>query len=311
MNKNRIANRQVICDVLMQRAEQDPSLVVLCSDSRGSASLTPFAEKYPSRFVEAGIAEQDLVGIAAGLASCGKRPFAAAPASFLSTRSYEQIKIDVAYSHTNVKLIGISGGVSYGALGMSHHSLQDIAAISAIPGMRVYLPSDQFLTRRLMEQLSADGEPAYIRIGRNPVDDVYADDTFPFVMDRAIKLADGKDVLIAACGEMVALALAAAGLLAQSGISASVLDMYCLKPFDTQTLLQEAAACRLVVTVEEHAPFGGLGAMTAQTLSAQLPKRVLQLSLPDAPVYTGTSQDVFRHYGLDAQGIADTIRKQL
>ena len=148
---NKIANRQVICEVLMEHAKEDKDIVVLCSDSRGSASMTPFADTYPEQFVEVGIAEQDLVSISAGLAKCGKKPYAASPACFLSTRSYEQAKIDCAYSNTNVKLIGISGGISYGALGMSHHSAQDIAAMAAIPNMRVYLPSDHLQTRCLVE----------------------------------------------------------------------------------------------------------------------------------------------------------------
>lgn len=141
---NAIPNRQAICETLMAAAEHDHDVVVLCSDSRGSASLAPFFEAYPEQAVEVGIAEQDLVSIAAGLASCGKKVFAASPASFVSTRSYEQAKVDCAYSNTNVTLVGISGGVSYGALGMSHHSAQGIAAMSAIPNMRVYLPSDRF-----------------------------------------------------------------------------------------------------------------------------------------------------------------------
>ena len=150
---NKIANKQVICEVLMEKAKEDRDVVVLCSDSRGSASLTPFADTYPDQFVEVGIAEQSLVSISAGLAKCGKKAYAASPACFLSTRSMEQAKVDCAYSHTNVKLIGISGGVSYGALGMTHHSATDIADMASIPGMRVYLPSDRFQTRKLMEAL--------------------------------------------------------------------------------------------------------------------------------------------------------------
>lgn len=148
---SKIANKQMICEVLMEAAKTDKDIVALCSDSRGSGSFTPFAETYPDQFVETGIAEQNLVSISAGLAKCGKKSYAVSPACFLSTRSYEQAKVDVAYSNTNVKLIGISGGVSYGALGMSHHSAQDIAAMSAIPNMRVYLPSDRFQTAKLIE----------------------------------------------------------------------------------------------------------------------------------------------------------------
>lgn len=303
---NTIANRQAICDVLMERAATDRDIVVLCSDSRGSASLAPFFERYPEQSVEVGIAEQDLVGIAAGLASCGKKCFAASPASFVSTRSYEQAKVDCAYSNTNVTLIGISGGVSYGALGMSHHSAQDIAAMSAIPNMRVYLPSDRFQTAALVNELVDDVKPAYLRVGRNPVEDVYTEDDCPFEMDRATWLCRGTDVALVACGEMVRPALDAAAILAERGISATVLDMYCVKPLDQQAVVEAAKGARAVLTVEEHAPYGGLGSMVAQVVGEECPRPVKCLSLPDAPVITGTSREVFAHYGLDAQGIASS-----
>lgn len=308
---NKIANRKVICDVLMEHAEQDQSITVLCSDSRGSASLSAFADKFPDQFVEVGIAEQDLVGIAAGMAHSGKKPYVASPASFLSTRSYEQIKVDVAYSNTNVKLIGISGGVSYGALGMSHHSLQDIAAISAIPNMRIYLPSDRHQTRALTEALLKDEQNAYIRIGRNPVEDIYSKDNLPFKLNRATKIGNGKDVLIVACGEMVKPAVDAMELLKESNVQATVLDMYCLKPLDQTTLLKEAANVKLVITVEEHAPSGGLGSMVCQVLSANAPKKTIVLSLPDEPVVTGSSSEVFAHYALNPAGIAATVKDNL
>lgn len=308
---NKIPNRQAICETLMEHAKTDQDIVVLCSDSRGSASLTPFFSAFPEQSVEVGIAEQDLVGIAAGLASCGKKPWCASPASFLSTRSYEQCKVDVAYSNTNVKLIGISGGVSYGALGMSHHSAQDIAAMSAIPNMRVYLPSDRHQTKKLVEALLQDRQGAYIRVGRNPVEDVYSEEDCPFVMDRATVLAEGTDVLLVACGEMVKPAVDAAALLKAEGISAAVLDMYCVKPYDTETLLRYAAKVKAVVAVEEHAPTGGLGSMVAQAVSASCPKKVRCMALPDAPVITGTSQEVFDHYGLNAAGIAGAAKSLL
>lgn len=301
---NKIANRKVICDVLMEHAKTDKDVVVLCSDSRGSASLTPFFNEYPGQSVEVGIAEQDLVGIAAGLAACGKKPFAASPASFLSTRSYEQCKIDCAYSDTNVKLIGISGGISYGALGMSHHSAQDIAAMSAIPNMRVYLPSDRFQTRKLFEVLLQDQKCAYIRVGRNAVEDVYTEEDCPFQMDKATLVRDGEDVLLVACGEMVKPAVDAAEILEKSGISASVLDMYCVKPLDREAIVRQASKARAVVSVEEHSPFGGLGSMVAQVVGQECPKTCVTMALPDSPVITGTSKEVFDYYGLNGEGIA-------
>lgn len=308
---NKIPNRQAICDTLLKAAETDRNVVVLCSDSRGSASLTKFADTYPEQFVEMGIAEQDLVSIAAGLASCGKKAFAASPACFLSTRSYEQAKIDCAYSNTNVTLIGISGGVSYGALGMSHHSAQDIAAMSALPNMRVYLPSDRFQTAKLVEALLQDKKPAYLRVGRNPVEDIYTAENCPFEMNRATVLREGTDVAVIACGEMVRPALDAAELLKAKGISASVLDMYCVKPLDKEAIVKAASAAKVVLTVEEHAPYGGLGSMVAQVVGQNCPRKVKNLSLPDAPVITGTSKEVFDYYGLNAEGIAKSAAELL
>lgn len=308
---NTVPNRKAICDVLMERAATDRDIVVLCSDSRGSASLAPFFDAYPEQSVEVGIAEQDLVGIAAGLASCGKKAFAASPASFVTTRSYEQAKVDCAYSNTNVTLIGISGGVSYGALGMSHHSAQDIAAMSAIPNMRVYLPSDRFQTARLIDALLEDEKPAYVRVGRNAVEDVYSETSCPFEMDRATVLTRGTDVAIVACGEMVKPAYDAAALLEMQGVSTTVLDMYCVKPLDTLAVVRAAREAKVVLTVEEHSPYGGLGSQVAQVVSSTCPRLVRNLSLPDAPVITGTSSEVFAHYGLDARGIAASATELL
>lgn len=308
---NKIPNRQAICETLMEHAKIDKSITVLCSDSRGSASLAPFFSAFPEQSVEVGIAEQNLVSIAAGMASCGKKPWCASPASFVSTRSYEQCKVDVAYSRTNVQIIGISGGVSYGALGMSHHSAQDIAAMSAIPGMRVYLPSDRHQTKKLVEALLQDEQGAYIRVGRNPVEDIYSEEDCPFVMNKATVLSEGTDVLLVACGEMVKPALDAAELLKKDGVSAAVLDMYCIKPFDKNTLLQYAAQVKTVIAVEEHAPTGGLGSMVAQAVSENCPKTVKCLTLPDAPVITGTSLEVFDYYGLNAGGISNTAKELL
>ena len=305
------ANKQMICEVLMEAAKTDKNIVALCSDSRGSGSFTPFAQNYPEQFVETGIAEQNLVSIAAGLAKCGKKAYAVSPACFLSTRSYEQCKIDVAYSDTNVKLIGISGGVSYGALGMSHHSAQDIAALSAIPNMRVYIPSDAYQTEALTKALLKDEKPAYIRVGRNAVDPVYEEGNVPFEMDHATVVCDGSDAAIVACGEMVKPAKDAAKLLGQEGISVRVLDMYCVKPLDREAVIETAKNVKAIVTVEEHAPFGGLGSMVAQVVGEHCPKKVVNLSLPDAQVITGTSKEVFDHYGLNAEGIAAKVREIL
>ena len=303
---NKIPNRQAICDVLMEKAENDKDIIVLCSDSRGSASLAPFAAAFPEQFIEVGIAEQNLVSISAGLAKCGKKPFAASPACFLSTRSFEQAKVDVAYSNTNVKLIGISGGISYGALGMSHHSAQDISSMSSVPNMRVYLPSDRLQTKCLIEALLQDNKPAYIRVGRNPVEDIYEENNTPFEMDKATVLCEGGDIAIIACGEMVKPALDAALILKEQDIHATVLDMYCVKPLDKEAIIKAASGAKAVITVEEHAPFGGLGSMVSQLVGRECLGKVINMALPDSPVITGTSKEVFDFYGLNAEGIVKT-----
>lgn len=308
---NKIPNRQAVCEVLMEQAKTDKDIVVLCSDSRGSASLAPFAKEFPEQFVEVGIAEQNLVSIAAGLAKCGKKPIAASPACFLSTRSYEQAKVDCAYSNTNVILYGISGGISYGALGMSHHSAQDIAAMSAIPNMRVYIPSDRFQSACLIKALLQDEKPAYVRVGRNPVEDTYTEDDCPFEMDKATVICEGTDVAIIACGEMVRPSLDAAALLKEEGISAMVVDMYCVKPLDKEAIIKAATNAKVVITAEEHAPFGGLGSMVAQVVASECPKKVVNIALPDAPVITGNSKEVFNYYGMNAEGIAAKVKEAL
>lgn len=305
-----ISNRQAICETLLKAAAIDKDIVVLCSDSRGSASLAPFAEKYPEQFVEVGIAEQNLVSVAAGMAACGKKAFAASPACFLSTRSYEQAKVDVAYSNTNVKFIGISGGVSYGALGMTHHSLQDIAAFSALPDMRVYLPSDAWQTARLFENLLQDKKPAYIRVSRNASPALYGEGN-AFAMDKATVLKEGRDALLVGCGETVSYAKRAAEILEGQGVSCTVLDMYSIKPLDCNTLLKYAESVKLVVTVEEHSVYGGLGAQVAQIISRNCPKKVVNLAFPDTHLVAGTDKELFAHYGLDEKGIIKAVTENL
>lgn len=317
---NTITNRQVICDVLLDAAETDRDIVVTCSDSRGSASLAPFAEKYPEQFVEMGIAEQNLVTVSVGMAAMGKKVFAASPASFLSTRSYEQAKVDVAYSHTNVTLIGISGGVSYGALGMTHHSCQDIAAMAALPGMRVYLPSDRFQTAGLIRELLKDPDPAYVRVSRSATEDVY-DETMEFTLNRANVIScDGADhnetgraydAAIITCGELVPYAVKAMNMLREEGIRVKVVDMYCVKPLDEATLLAAAEDSRLLITAEEHAPQGGLGSLVCQLICEKHPMKVVQKSLPDGHIIAGNNREIFAYYGLDDEGLAQTVRKHL
>ena len=307
MNKSTV--RGAFTSELLELAKKDETLYALATDSRGSVTLTSFADELPEQFVECGIAEQDAVGIAAGLANAGLRPFVCGPACFYSMRSAEQVKADVSYSHMNVKIIGVSGGVSYGALGSTHHSTQDIALMRALPGMEVYLPSDAVQMKALTRYLALSNEPAYVRMGRGPVPEIYTENC-SFTPGKAVKLAAGNDAAVIACGEMVYWAMEAAGILKREGISVSVYDMFTIKPLDEQAIL-DAAKTGFVVTVEEHAIYGGLGGAVAEVLGQKQPTRMRILGLPDEKVYTGKSEEVFRHYGLDGEGIARAVKEGL
>lgn len=304
MSKQTVANRQAMCEVLVEEAKQNEDILVLTSDSRGSASLVEFAKQLPEQLIEVGIAEQNLVSISAGLAHMGKRPFAASPACFLSMRSIEQIKVDVAYSNKNVKLVGISGGVSYGALGMSHHSLQDFAVTRAIPNLQVLVPADRIETKKMFQALVASEQPAYIRLGRNPVEDCYEED-YDFEIGKAVMMKEGTDITLIAAGETVRQAMDAAELLKEQGISAKVLNIHSLKPFDQEAVKAAAQETKQVISVEEHSIYGGLGAAVAETLSEEIGIQHKIIGFPDEALITGTSEELFQHYGLDGASLAE------
>ncbi|WP_162011043.1 transketolase family protein [Streptococcus sp. S784/96/1] len=308
---NKIANRAVMCDVLIEAGKENRDLVVLTSDSRGSASLVKFGQELPEQHIEIGIAEQNLVSIAAGLALNGKRPFVASPACFLSMRSIEQVKVDVAYSDKNVKLVGISGGVSYGALGMSHHSLQDFAVTRAIPNLEVIVPADRHETKAVFDYLVKSDKPAYIRLGRNPVEDCFTETNVAFEIGKAHEMVAGNDITIAAIGETVRPAMDAAVSLAKEGISARVLNFASLKPLDKEAIKKAIAETGVIVTVEEHSVNGGLGEAISSVVAQEGKGIVNIMALPDDHIITGTSQEVFNHYGLSSEGISQTVKTLL
>lgn len=300
---NKIANRQAISEVLLDLAKGNKDILVVTSDSRGSASLLNFGKELSEQIVEVGIAEQNLVGIASGLAASGKKPFVASPACFLSMRSIEQIKVDVAYSNTNVKLIGISGGVSYGALGMSHHSLQDLAVTRAIPGLEVMMPADRHEAKKMIEALVKYDRPVYLRIGRNPVEDSYVSEDYDFQIGKAVTMKEGKDITIIASGETVRIALDSAEALQREGIDCRVINMHTIKPLDKEAILKAAEETGRIITIEEHSIYGGLGSAVSEVVSQSHPVPVKILGLPDEPAIAGKTAEVFEYYGLSVDNV--------
>lgn len=308
---NKIANRQVISETLLELATEDRDILVLVSDSRGSASMVPFGEALPDQMIEVGIAEQNIVGMAAGLAHSGKKPFVTSPACFLSMRSIEQIKVDVAYSGTNVKLIGISGGVSYGALGMSHHSLQDIAVTRAIPGLDIIMPADRHETKKMIEALVDYDRPVYVRIGRNPVEDSYASEDYDFQIGKAVTMVDGNDLTIIAAGETVRVALDSAAVLAEAGVQCRVINMHTIKPLDEEVIIKAAKETGCIITIEEHSIHGGLGAAVAEVVAQSHPVPMKIMGIPDEPAITGKTAEVFAHYGISAENVRSIALQML
>lgn len=303
----------VICAELIKAAKADRNILAVTSDSRGSASLNPYAAQLPDQLVEMGIAEQNSVTVSAGMAHSGKRPFTFAPAAFLTMRSIEQVKVDVTYSNTNVKLIGISGGNSYSFLGNTHHSLQDLAITRALPNLEVYMPADQYQTRGLMNYLIKSNHPAYVRIGKKALDDIYTSEAEAFKGPGKANIVvdNGNDVAFVAAGETVKIAVDAAVVLKDEGINAKVVDLVSIKPIDANLLNQVADQTHFFVSVEEAVKAGGLGSAVAETLASRGDTKIEFISFPDAPAIAGTQDEVFNYYGIDANDIADKVVQSL
>ena len=270
------ANLEVFAETLLELAQQDRDVLVLTSDSRGSARLGRFGDLLPEQLIEVGIAEQNLVGIAAGLASAGKKVFAVSPACFLTARALEQIKNDVAYADHPVKLVGISAGASYGALGSTHHSLHDFAVLRAINNIDIVAPADNFETREAIRAAACHPRPIYLRFGKRPVFDLHGPAS-DFRIGKGSTLREGTDLTFIAIGETVYPALSAGLELEARGISCRVISMHTLKPLDVECIIKAARTARGLVTVEEHSVHGGLGEACAAVLAAESP----QPSVPD------------------------------
>ena len=294
--------RKSFTATLLELARKDSNIIAVTTDARGSVTLGDYAKELPDQFVECGIAEQNAVGISAGLAHSGKSVFCCGPACFYVARSLEQVKVDVAYSRNPVKILGVSGGIAYGALGATHHSVHDIAVLRAFPGMNIVLPADGRMTEKLVKFLVSYPEPVYVRVGRGEIGEVYENDDFDCIPGKANVVREGDDLAILATGETVCQAVAAADALAAKGIHARVLDYTWIKPFDKEALHKAAEETGCIVTVEEHSVYGGLGALVTEELSEN-PVPVRILALPDEDMLHGSSKELFAHYGIDAAGI--------
>jgi transketolase len=292
---------------LIELAEADPRIVAVVNDSVGSSNLKEFKRRFPNRLINVGIAEQNLVGVSAGLASAGKIPFTCGASCFLTGRALEQVKADLAYSRHNVKLCGISSGMAYGELGPTHHSIEDLAWTRAIADLTVIVPADPIETASAVRAAAALDGPVFLRISRMPVPTVTAD-AAPFEIGRAVTLRPGRDVTIVAAGVTVGRALAAADLLSSDGIDAAVMNLSTIRPVDREAIA-EAASRGPIVTVEEHTVYGGVGSTVAEVVVTTHPVRMRLLGVPGVFAPTGSPEFLLDHFGMTPDGIRAAARE--
>jgi transketolase len=295
--------RDAFQSTLVELAGEDERIVAVVNDSVGSSKLGGFGKAFPERLINVGIAEQNMVGVGAGLANGGRIPFVSAAAPFLTGRALEQIKADVAYSNTNVKLCGQSPGMAYGELGPTHHSIEDLAWLRAIANLTVVVPADPVETEQAIRWAAAYEGPVFIRVSRMPVPVVH-DAGYEFQPGRATRLREGTDVTLIACGVMVARALEAADRLYEQGISARVLNLSTVRPLDRDAVVSAAAETGAIVTAEEHTTHGGMGGAVAEVVVTERPVPMRMLGVPGVFAPTGSTEALLERFGLTAEGIA-------
>lgn len=308
---DKIATREAYGNALAELGALNENIVVLDADLAEATKTCVFKKKCPDRFFDCGIAENNMFGVAAGLAAAGKIPFASTFAMFAAGRSFDQVRNSIGYPHLNVKICATHGGVSVGEDGATHQCCEDMALMRTIPGMVVMNPADAVEARAAVEAAINYNGPVYIRFGRLPVAVINDNADYKFEIGKGVKLCDGQDVTIVANGLMVERALEAKELLAAEGISASVINMHTVKPLDTELLLAEAKKTGAIVTTEEHNVLGGLGSAVAEALSEAYPVPVIKHGVPDKFGKSGAGKDLLEYFGLNAQGIVEKVKVAL
>lgn len=300
--------REAFGKKLAELGAKNSAIVVLDADLSCSTQTKFFAKEFPNRFFNVGIAEQNLIATAAGLALTGKIPFAATFAVFATGRTYDQIRASVCYQKANVKIIGTHGGITVGEDGATHQALEDISLMRGLPGMTVIVPADCNECEQAVEFAANHDGPVYIRLSRNNLPNIYSDD-YKFNPNKAVILKEGEDVTIVSNGDMLAEVLKAVELLSEIGINAELLSLPVVKPLDSGTIIESAKKTGLVVTVENHSINGGIGSAICEVLSENLPVKVLRIGMNDEFGQSGTPQDLLKYYKLDAESIVNRIKE--
>ena len=305
------ATRESFGEAVTELAAEYPDVVVLDADLAAATKTGIFKKKYPERFFDCGIAECNMIGVAAGLATCGKIPFAASFAMFSAGRAFEQVRNSVGYPKLNVKVVGSHAGISVGEDGATHQCCEDIALMRAIPGMVILNPSDHYEMKAAVRAAIEHKGPCYIRLGRLAVESINNNDDYHFELGKGILLREGTDITIVATGLMVAEAVKAAKTLEAEGISAEVINIHTIKPLDEEIILNSAKKTGRVVTVEEHNIIGGLGEAVAAVLSEKCPTPVTRIGVNDVFGHSGPAVDLLKEFGLSAEHIVEVVREKL
>ena len=305
------ATRESFGEAVTALAAENPDIVVLDADLAEATKTCIFEKKYPERFIDCGIAEGNMIGIAAGLAACGKIPFAASFAMFSAGRAYEQVRNSVGYPHLNVKIAGSHAGISTGEDGATHQCCEDIALMRTIPGMVVLNPADHYEMLAAVKAAAQHNGPVYIRLGRLAVESVNNNDDYKFEIGKGITLRQGEDITVIATGLMVGEALKAVDSLAAQGVHARLIDMHTIKPLDEKLVRKAAKETGRIVTVEEHNIIGGLGEAVAACVAESCPVPVTRIGVNDVFGHSGPAVDLLKEFGLCAENIEATVKKVL
>ena len=305
------ANLEIFGETLLEEGKKNSNLIVVTSDSRGSGKIVPFGKELPDQIIEVGIAEQNLVGVCSGLAAGGKIVFGVSPASFLTARSLEQIKNDVAYSDQPVTLVGISAGISYGQLGSTHHSLHDYAVLRTINNLTIVSPADNFEASEVIRRAVSFNKPLYIRYGKKPMINLHKKGS-NFEIGKASIICEGSDITIIGTGETVQRAFLASRILKEDGVNAEVISMHTIKPFDEYALMKSIKKTNCLISVEEHSIYGGLGERCASLISqAGYNTKFKILGIPDEYMINGSQADVLDYYDMSPEKISDISKSLL
>ncbi|MDF2674947.1 MAG: transketolase [Clostridiales bacterium] len=304
------ANRVTYGKTLVEIGKENEKIVALDADLGKATNSIKFKYEFPERYINCGIAEQNMMGVAAGLATAGKIPFASTFAVFASMRAVEQVRNSICYPNLNVKVVGTHAGIEAAGDGGSHQAVEDVSIMRTLPNMKVFVPSDHVSTRKIVKLMSTEQGPMYMRVGRDENQAIYSEDT-KFEVGGSHQLRSGSDATIIADGTMVYKALEASDKLLEEGIKVRVIDMYSIKPIDQQAIVSAAKETKGFVTVEDHNIFGGLGSAVSEVVTLTVPAKVVRIGVKDSFGRSGTSSELFELYGLTVENIIKAVKSLL